>query len=48
MVRICMLKLWWLGLPIPKKLFLKCDIKFSNVLLGSENITFNGFQILDA
>ena len=49
MISIRMLKLWRLDLPIPKRWFLKCDIKFSNViLLASENITFNGFQIFDA
>ena len=37
MISIRMLKLWWLDLP-----------KFSNVILGSENINFNGFQIFDA
>ena len=35
-------------LPISKIWFLKCDIKFSNVILGSENINFNGLQIFDA
>ena len=48
MINIRMLKLWWLDLPISKIWFLKCDIKFSNVILGSENINFNGLQIFDA
>ena len=47
MISIRMLKLWWLDLPIPKRWFLKCDIKFSNVILGSENINFDGYQIID-
>ena len=38
MISIRMLKLWWLDLPI----------KISNVILGSENINFNQFQIFDA
>ena len=41
MISIHMLKLWWL------EIIFKYDIKFSNVLLGSENINFNGFQIFD-
>ena len=39
---------WWLDLPISKRWFSKCDIKFSNVILDSENNNFNGLQIFDA
>ena len=47
MTSIRTLKLWWLDLPIIKRLFLRCDIKFSNMILDSENINFNGYQITD-
>ena len=47
MISIRKLKLWRLDLPIPKRWFLKFDIKFSKMILGSENTNFNGFQIFD-
>ena len=48
MISIHMFKLWKLDLSISKRGILKYDIKFSNVILGSENINFNGLQIFDA
>ena len=48
MINNGMLKLWCFDLLIPKRWFLKYDVKFSNVILGPEKINFNGFQNLDA
>ena len=47
MINILMLKLVT-HLPVPKRWISKCDIKFNNVIFGSENINFNGLQISDA